>query len=725
MCEVLKHSKTNIRKITVKNCKTPIELKDVVKKADLLKLESAVLLIHNCSAINFTYEELYRIVEGMCTYNMKEELYENLYATVENYLQTKVCCLHAEDICFLDVLNVMWVLFCKNTKLINNIYLYLDRTIINDKSFKNSIWTMNLTLFKNNIILNKAVKTKLIDDIMALVATERDGQYINIVPLKSLISMLADLQIYDDIFEPVFLESTDVVYRTESALLICDIDVVSYLRYVERRIGEEEDRLKQYILHRTEPALMEIIRKRLLKDHLNEILKKAVNVLIDENKMNELSLLYDLLEKIQSGHAELEKHFGEFIVKRGVLIVQHPEKDKLMIQYLIDFKEKIDSIVNYSFRKNAKFLESVRNSFKYFINQRHNKPAELLAKYVDGVLKSKNPEEDMEEILDKVMVLFRFVQGKDIFEAFYKRDLAKRLLVGKSSSQDAENSMISKLKMECGSGFTAKLEGMFKDVRLSQDINSSFKLHLNNLKNNVNFEMNINILTSSYWPNFHVHSVNLPEEMVLYQSAFQKFYLNTYNGRKLQWQPNLGSCILKAKFDTASKELQVSLFQTVVLLLFNTYDQISYKEIEEATNVNPVELKRTLQSLACGKTRVVFKIPRGKEVDENDHFYLNKDFTDKLFRVKINQIQMKETIEEQKATEESVFHDRQFQIDAAIVRIMKQNKILGHNELISQLYNAFDLPIKAIDFKKRIEQLIEREYIERDKENGNMYKYVA
>lgn len=40
-----------------------------------------------------------------------------------------------------------------------------------------------------------------------------------------------------------------------------------------------------------------------------------------------------------------------------------------------------------------------------------------------------------------------------MFEAFYKKDLAKRLLVGKSASVDAEKSMLSKLKHgECDGG---------------------------------------------------------------------------------------------------------------------------------------------------------------------------------------------------------------------------------------------------------------------------------
>jgi hypothetical protein len=49
-----------------------------------------------------------------------------------------------------------------------------------------------------------------------------------------------------------------------------------------------------------------------------------------------------------------------------------------------------------------------------------------------------------------------------VFEAFYKKDLAKRLLLGRSASMDAEKLMISKLKAGCGGNFTANIEGMFR-----------------------------------------------------------------------------------------------------------------------------------------------------------------------------------------------------------------------------------------------------------------------
>lgn len=46
-----------------------------------------------------------------------------------------------------------------------------------------------------------------------------------------------------------------------------------------------------------------------------------------------------------------------------------------------------------------------------------------------------------------ICVLGCVVQGKDVFEAFYKKDLAKRLLLGKSASVDSEKAMISRLKV--------------------------------------------------------------------------------------------------------------------------------------------------------------------------------------------------------------------------------------------------------------------------------------
>jgi cullin 3 len=51
-------------------------------------------------------------------------------------------------------------------------------------------------------------------------------------------------------------------------------------------------------------------------------------------------------------------------------------------------------------------------------------------------------------VLDKTIVLFRFIIDKDVFERYYKAHLAKRLLNGRSVSEDAERNMVARLKVE-------------------------------------------------------------------------------------------------------------------------------------------------------------------------------------------------------------------------------------------------------------------------------------
>ena len=58
-----------------------------------------------------------------------------------------------------------------------------------------------------------------------------------------------------------------------------------------------------------------------------------------------------------------------------------PEKDKTMVQELLDFKDKMDFIVNTCFQRNEKFSNSLKEAFEQFINLRANKPAELIGRH--------------------------------------------------------------------------------------------------------------------------------------------------------------------------------------------------------------------------------------------------------------------------------------------------------------------------------------------------------
>lgn len=232
-----------------------------------------------------------------------------------------------------------------------------------------------------------------------------------------------------------------------------------------------------------------------------------------------------------------------------------------MVQELLNLKTKMDGILENAFFKNESFVYALKEAFEGFINSRANKPAELIAKYLDSLLRSGSKsarsvasnEDELESVMDKVIVIFRYIQGKDIFEAFYKKELAKRLLLGKSQSLDAEKSMISKLKSECGSSFTTKLEGMFKDINISKDLMDAFRSQLSQSPTDI--EMNVHVLTQGFWPPYPKVEITLPTELSSLQEKYKSFYLSKHNGRKVTWQNSLGHCLVRSFFPSVISSL--------------------------------------------------------------------------------------------------------------------------------------------------------------------------
>ena len=72
-----------------------------------------------------------------------------------------------------------------------------------------------------------------------------------------------------------------------------------------------------------------------------------------------------------------------------------------------------------------------------------------------------------------------------------------------------------------------------------------------------------------------------------------------------------------------------------------------------------------------------------------------------------------------------VLQDRQHQIDACIVRIMKTRKTLSHKLLTQEVLTQLKFQLTQKDLKKRIDNLIEREFLERSTEDASVYHYLA
>ncbi|GAB2280293.1 hypothetical protein Dimus_014935 [Dionaea muscipula] len=145
-----------------------------------------------------------------------------------------------------------------------------------------------------------------------------------------------------------------------------------------------------------------------------------------------------------------------------------------------------------------------------------------------------------------------------------------------------------------------------------------------------------------------------------------------------------------------------------VIMLFNYADQLTYKEIEQTTEIPTVDLKRCLQSLACVKGKnILRKEPMSKDIGENDVILFNDKFASKLYKVKIGTVVAQKELEpEKQETRQRVEEDRKPQIEAAIL----QSRFL----------------LNPVEIKKqRIESLIKCEFLERDNADRKLYRYLA
>lgn len=639
---------------------------------------------------------------------------------------------------FLEELNRKWADHNKALQMIRDILMYMDRTFI-PSTHKTPVHELGLNLWRDVVIHSSKSQARLRDTLLELVRRERNGEVINRGLMRNITKMLMDLgfSVYQDDFEKHFLEVSADFYRLESQKFIESCDCGDYLKKAERRLNEEMERVSHYLDFSSESKITNVVEKEMIESHMQTLVHMEnsglVNMLVDD-KYEDLGRMYNLFHRVPTGLTIAKEVMTSYIRDTGKQLVTDPERlrDPVdFVQRLLDLKDKYDKIITLAFNNDKTFQNALNSSFEYFINLNVRSP-EFISLFVDDKLRRGLKgvgEEDVEVVLDKVMMLFRYLQEKDVFEKYYKQHLAKRLLSGKTISDDAERSLIVKLKTECGYQFTSKLEGMFTDMKTSQDTMQGFyNCHGAELGDSPTLA--VQVLTTGSWPTQPSPQCNLPTEILGVCEKFRSYYLGTHNGRRLSWQTNMGTADLKATFGKGQKhELNVSTYQMCVLMLFNNADILTYKEIEQATGIPMSDLKRCLQSLACVKGKnVLRKEPMSKDIVEDDAFFFNDKFTSKFFKVKIGTVvAQRESEPENIETRQRVEEDRKPQIEAAIVRIMKSRRTLDHNNIVAevtkQLQSRF-LP-NPIVIKKRIESLIEREFLERDKLDRKLYRYLA
>ncbi|KAL4724945.1 hypothetical protein ACLX1H_008392 [Fusarium chlamydosporum] len=766
------------KKLVIKNLRAPTNRDNQVAeyyKRTEKELDSALEAIFAGRTPDVPLERLYRGVEDVCRKGDPAKVYQMLNERVDMHLQRIVLPRiqkngRASNLDTLKSALEEWKIWNKQTILIRSTFSFLDRTYLLRENYP-SINDMAIGQFRKMAFPSQAhsyknsVGVKLVAGICELIENDRRGNgQTEPTLLKDSIMMLYVLGVYVKHFEPFFLEQSQRYFK-EFGEAWSTSSLKDYILVCEKLLKKEDYRCIQFNLDSTtEKQLMDSAHTLLIGNYSDKLLNGGnLGKLLADREVESMKALYDLL-RLSGIQKKMKIPWGEYIRTAGAAIISDKEKGDEMVLRLLELRRSLDLMIRDAFNKDEDFLWAMRESFGKFMNDRKvascwetgtSKIGEMIAKYIDmllrGGLKSLPKEllsdlkdretaqkegqastgdedAELDRQLDQALELFRFIEGKDAFEAFYKKDLARRLLMGRSASQDAERNMLTKLRGECGANFTQNLEQMFKDQELGKDEMESYKQWCQgSAERKAPLDLSVMILSAAAWPTYPDVRLNLPDEVATQIERFDKYYKNKHTGRVLTWKHSLAHCSIKATFAKGTKELLVSAYQAVVLMMFNSVPDdgfLAYEQISTGTGLQGGDLNRTLQSLACGKARVLTKHPKGRDVKPTDTFTFNKTFTDPKYRVKINQIQLKETKEENKATHERIVQDRRFETQAAIVRIMKSRKSMGHSELVAEVINLTKKrgSIDTSAIKKEIESLIEKDYIERE---GNAYVYLA
>lgn len=367
----------------------------------------------------------------------------------------------------------------------------------------------------------------------------------------------------------------------------------------------------------------------------------------------------------------------------------------------------------------------------------------ILPFFLDSLLNIKfNINADtkkIEEGINIVFNLFNTIVDKDIFIEQYKQLLSLRLINKSYIDTNTENDIIKKLEVLAGYNYTSSLYVMIKeyiDSKLfSNSIADLYCYNKKELKENILNMFSILIIDKEKWPKFleckntsKVDSLGLPNILNELYLSSEKYYTNNFKNRNIYLNNKYSTCLIEGTFKNKKKyKFLLNNYQTSILLLFNSFKS---KEFLIYDNYILSTLNISYEEYYCNINDLIFNNVLIRN-DINKFIKLNIDYevelfsNNNLFDVNNQCVVIADlNNNENSIKQDKVIDDRSSVIEAAIVRIMKKNNTLKHEELMLKLNNEI-IMFKIIPevIKKKIENLLERELILRDKKSVDIYRY--
>ena len=622
-----------------------------------------------------------------------EDLYKNLKTYLKEHLkgileQSKG---HSDE-ALLTFYIKEWNRYTTAAKYINHLFKYLNRHWVKreiDEGKKDvyDVYTLHLVEWKEELFHN--VHANVMAAVLKMVEKQRNGETIEQSQIKSIVdsfvslglddndSTKSTLDVYRFYFEKPFIDATKAYYTNESNRFVAENSVVEYMKKAENRLDEEKNRVGLYLHQDIMSILMKTCLEVLVTKH-STLLRDEFQVLLDTDRQDDLARMYRLLARIIDGLEPLKTKFEAHVRKSGLANVDRVATSednidpKVYVDALLDIHTQYAKLVEDAFAGESEFVRSLDNACKEFVNRNKvcksasTRSPELLAKYADNLLKKSGrsaEEADLEASLTQVMTVFKYIEDKDVFQKFYSRMLAKRLVHASSATEDSENSMISKLKEACGYEYTNKLQRMFTDMQTSKDLNSAYKtfqtesLSDEDMKKAV--DATYNILGTGFWP-LGAPPTNFtpPHEIVKTYKRFENFYGHKHSGRKLTWLWQLSKGEVKTNYLPVKTPytLMVSTYQMAILLLFNDSESVAYQDMQAATDLSTEFLDPSIGILV--KAKILNVTPENAKPEHGTVYSLNMGFKSKKIKINLNIAVKSEQKQEAEDTHKTIEDDR-------------------------------------------------------------------
>jgi hypothetical protein len=273
---------------------------------------------------------------------------------------------------------------------------------------------------------------------------------------------------------------------------------------------------------------------------------------------------------------------------------------------------------------------------------------------------------------------------------------------------------------------------MLNDVRVAQSIQDAFAA----TKPTTPCPCEIKVLTCAYWPQTKPDDIFVtPDSLVQCQAAFERHYRRLNPTKQLKWQAERGMASLAIGFPKGSREVSASVYQAAVLIAIDAAAPprgaagIQINELSRIAGIPVADLKPLIASMLLAKGLNLVRVvgaPGGvnAKFTEADSVELNPDYSTAMRKLKLPTVS---SAGQDTVAQVTIDASRTQMLDAAIVKVMKSRKTMKQAalvELVIQSVIKFFSP-QPTQIKVRIEQLINKDFLERDADEPDLFKYLA